>query len=162
MAIAGLAIFMVALGRASGWEWLSIGRFALGVGAVGELRAAREEISRLAIAEERLRFARDLHDLLGHSLSLITLKSELAGRLLAADSEKAAAEVHDIEGVARRAPREVREAVAGYRRPVLDEELAEAREMLEAAGIECRIENEAGVAPNATDAVLTWAISAAS
>jgi two-component system, NarL family, sensor histidine kinase DesK len=105
-----------------------------------------------------LRFARDLHDLLGHSLSLITLKSELAGRLLPAAPEKAAMEVHDIEGVARQAMREVREAVAGYRQPTLVEELAGAGEMLEAAGISCRIENEAGVLPNAVDAVLAWAV----
>jgi two-component system sensor histidine kinase DesK len=163
---------MVALGRASGWKWLGIGQFVLIVGALGlwttafarniaaiaELRAAREKIARLAVAEERLRFARDLHDLLGHSLSLITLKSELAGRLLPADPEKAAAEVRDIEGVARRALREVREAVAGYRQPTLDRELYSARKMLEAAGIACRIENKAGVLPNATDTVLAWAV----
>jgi two-component system sensor histidine kinase DesK len=172
VAIAGVAILMVALGRASGWKWLGIGQFVLIVGALGlwttafarniaaiaELRAAREKIARLAVAEERLRFARDLHDLLGHSLSLITLKSELAGRLLPADPEKAAAEVRDIEGVARRALREVREAVAGYRQPTLDRELYSARKMLEAAGIACRIENKAGVLPNATDAVLAWAV----
>jgi signal transduction histidine kinase len=67
--------------------------------AHAELRSAREELARLADSEERLRFARNLHDLLGHSLSLITLKSELAGRLLPAAPEKAATQVHDIEGV---------------------------------------------------------------
>jgi two-component system, NarL family, sensor histidine kinase DesK len=125
---------------------------------VRELRAAREEIARLAVAEERLRFARDLHDLLGHSLSLITLKSELAGRLLPAAPEKAATEVHDIEGVARQALREVREAVAGYRQPMLDEELEGAREMLEAAGIACRVEREPGKLPPRTEAVLAWTV----
>jgi two-component system, NarL family, sensor histidine kinase DesK len=125
---------------------------------VRELRAAREELARLAVAEERLRFARDLHDLLGHSLSLITLKSELAGRLLPAAPEKAATEVHDIEGVARQALREVREAVAGYRQPMLDEELEGARELLEAAGIACRVEREPGKLPPRTDAVLAWAV----
>lgn len=174
MAIAGVAILMLALGRASGWEWIYIGRFVLIVGAVGlwvtvfarniativELRAAREKIARLAVAEERLRFARDMHDLLGHSLSLITLKSELAGRLLPPipEAKMALKEIHDVEGVARGALREVREAVAGYRRPTLDEELASAREMLEAAGISCRIENKAGVLPNGTDAVLAWTV----
>ena len=67
-------------------------------------------------------------------------------------------EVHDIEGVARQALREVRDAVAGYRQPTLVEELAGAGEMLEAAGISCRIENEASVLPNAVDAVLAWAV----
>jgi two-component system sensor histidine kinase DesK len=122
------------------------------------LRSAREELARLAVSEERLRFARDLHDLLGHSLSLITLKSELAGRLLPQEPEKAEAEIRDIEEVARQALGEVREAVAGYRRPTLEEELAGAGEMLEAAGIACRIENEAGVLPNAVDIVLAWAV----
>jgi two-component system, NarL family, sensor histidine kinase DesK len=125
---------------------------------VRELRAAREELARLAVAEERLRFARDLHDLLGHSLSLITLKSELAGRLLPAAPEKAATEVRDIEGVARQALREVREAVAGYRQPTLDEELEGAREMLEAAGIACRVEREPGKLPPPTDGVLAWTV----
>jgi two-component system sensor histidine kinase DesK len=139
---------------------IGIGMIAVNrlVVTVRELRSAREEIARLAVAEERLRFARDLHDLLGHSLSLITLKSELAGRLLPADPQRAATEVHDIEGVARRALREVREAVAGYRRPTLDGELAGARESLEAAGIACRIEDKAGALPSATDAVLAWAV----
>src|SRR5215211_2801437 len=144
VAIVGLAATTLALGFVSGMAWLALPTTAIGlwatafvrqVAAVAELKSAREELARLAVSEERLRFARDLHDLLGHSLSLITLKSELAGRLLPNAPEKAATEVHDIEGVARQALREVREAVAGYRRPTLDEELAGASEMLEAAGI---------------------------
>jgi two-component system, NarL family, sensor histidine kinase DesK len=143
---------------------IGIGMIAVSrlVATVRELQAARREIAQLAaaeaVAEERLRFARDLHDLLGHSLSSITLKSELAGRLLPAAPEKAAAEIRDIEGVARRALREVREAVAGYRQPTLERELDNAREMLRAAGIDCRIENRAGVLPNGTGTVLAWAV----
>jgi two-component system, NarL family, sensor histidine kinase DesK len=143
---------------------IGIGMIAVSrlVVTVRELQAARREIAQLAAAEavarERLRFARDLHDLLGHSLSSITLKSELAGRLLPAAPEKAAAEVRDIEGVARRSLREVREAVSGYRQPTLDEELYGAREMLEAAGIACRIENEASRLPNAMNTVLAWTV----
>ena len=164
---AGIATLTLVLGSSSGLAWLVVPAVALGlwatsfvgqVAAVAELRDAREELARLAVAEERLRFARDLHDLLGHSLSLITLKSELAGRLLPAAPEKAAAEVHDIESVARRALREVREAVAGYRRPTLDEELDGAREMLEAAGITCRIENSLGASSTEADAVLAWVV----
>ena len=161
----------------AGWDafatsWQEIVPFPLiGIGMIAvsrlvvtvrELQAARREIAQLAAAEavarERLRFARDLHDLLGHSLSSITLKSELTGRLLPAAPEKAAAEVRDIEGVARRSLREVREAVSGYRQPTLDEELSGAREMLHAAGIACRIENEAGLLPNATASVLAWTV----
>jgi len=125
---------------------------------VDELRAAREELARLAVAEERLRFARDLHDLLGHSLSLIALKSELAGRLATGDATRAAAEIADVEQVARRALREVREAVAGYRRPTLAEELAGVRELLAAAGIETRVESDAAPLPPEVDAVLAWAV----
>ena len=167
VAIVALATITFGLGIFSGMAWLALPTAAIGlwatafvrqVAAVAELRSAREELARLAVSEERLRFARDLHDLLGHSLSLITLKSELAGRLLPDEPEKATTEVHDIEEVARQALGEVRQAVAGYRSPTLDEELAGAGEMLEAAGIACRIENEAGVLPNAVDAVLAWAV----
>jgi two-component system sensor histidine kinase DesK len=167
VAIVALATITFGLGIFSGMAWLALPTAAIGlwatafvrqVAAVAELRSAREELARLAVSEERLRFARDLHDLLGHSLSLITLKSELAGRLLPDKPEKAEAEVHDIEEVARQALGEVREAVAGYRQPTLEEELAGAGEMLEAAGIACRIENESGVLPNAVDAVLAWAV----
>ena len=167
VAIAGLAVVTFSLGVVSGMAWLVLPTAVIGlwatafvrqVATVAELRSAREELARLAVGEERLRFARDLHDLLGHSLSLITLKSELAGRLLPDEPEKAEAEVRDIEGVARQALGEVREAVAGYRSPALEEELAGAAEMLEAAGISCRIENEAGLLPKEIDGVLAWAV----
>lgn len=123
-----------------------------------ELRAAREELVQLAVAEERLRFARDLHDLLGHSLSLMVLKSELAGRLLPAAPEQAAREIVDVEGAARRALREVREAVAGYRQPTLESEMAGARAMLAAAGVACEIDRATGLLPAALDATLAWAV----
>jgi two-component system sensor histidine kinase DesK len=167
VAIAGLAVITFGLGVFSGMAWLALPTAAIGlwatafvrqVAAVEELRSAREELARMAVNEERLRFARDLHDLLGHSLSLITLKSELAGRLLPDEPEKAETEVHDIEEVARQALGEVREAVAGYRSPTLDEELAGAAEMLGAAGIDFEIENEAGLLPKEVDGVLAWAV----
>lgn len=123
-----------------------------------ELSLAREQIARLAVGEERLRFARDLHDLLGHSLSVIALKSELAGRLITRSPGLAEHEVGDIEKVARDALREVREAVAGYRQPTLAAELAGAREALTAAGIDCRIEGEHDGLPPAIEAVLAWTV----
>lgn len=123
-----------------------------------ELRTAREENARLAVAEERLRFARDLHDLLGHSLSLIALKSELAGRLIEADAAHAASEVHDIEQVTRDALREVREAVSGYRQPALDAELIGARTALDAAGIQCDVVRLVGTLPSAVEATIGWAL----
>jgi two-component system sensor histidine kinase DesK len=123
------------------------------------LRQAREEIARLVVSEERLRFARDLHDLLGHSLSLIALKSELAGRLLPGAPERAAAEVADVERVARQALAEVREAVSGYRRTTLAAELAGARVALDAADIRCTADGpEPDDLPPEVEDVLGWTV----
>ncbi|MEV6952411.1 histidine kinase [Streptomyces sp. NPDC051183] len=107
-----------------------------------ELSEARATVAQLAANEERLRMARDLHDLLGHSLSLITLKSELAGRMLPADPGAAAQQVADIERVSRQALVDVREAVSGYRRPTLPGELAGARTALTAAGVQAALPAE--------------------
>jgi len=126
--------------------------------ALRELHTARKELARQAVMEERLRMARDLHDLLGHSLSLITLKSELAGRLLEKDPHIASQEVHEIERVARQSLREVREAVAGYRQRTLHGELDGARQILDAAGVVCTVEYEAQSLPPGTDAVLAWIV----
>lgn len=123
-----------------------------------QLSLAREQIARLAVGEERLRFARDLHDLLGHSLSVIALKSELAGRLIKNTPGLAAHEVEDIEKVARDALREVREAVAGYRQPTLAAELAGAHEALTAAGIEDHVEQDHTPLAPAVEAVLAWTV----
>lgn len=127
-----------------------------------ELRAAREEVARLAANDERLRLARDLHDLLGHSLSLITLKSELAGRMLPDRPSDAARQVADIEQVSRQALVDVREAVTGYRRPRLAVELAGARTALRTAGVRViadpALEGEyQGLATDAESA-LAWAL----
>ena len=123
-----------------------------------QLSLAREQIARLAVGEERLRFARDLHDLLGHSLSVIALKSELAGRLIKTAPGLAAHEVEDIENVAREALRDVREAVAGYRQPTLAAELAGAHEALTAAGIEDHVDEDHVPLPPAVEAVLAWTV----
>ena len=121
-----------------------------------ELRLARREIARLAVTEERLRFARDLHDLLGHSLSLITLKSELLGQLIADEPEQALREARDIETAARTALREVREAVAGYRQTTLADELQRAQELLTAAGIQSHMPDDVSGLPTAVETLLTW------
>src|SRR3954447_8993861 len=123
-----------------------------------ELGRARGEIARLAVADERLRFARDLHDLLGHSLSVVALKSELAGKLLPDHPEQAAAQVADIEAVTRRALAEVREAVSGSRRPVLADELEGARAALTGAGVEVDVDAPALELPADAEAVLAWAV----
>ncbi|MFG2502532.1 sensor histidine kinase [Streptomyces sp. NPDC048441] len=125
-----------------------------------QLRQARATVAQLAANEERLRLARDLHDLLGHSLSLITLKSELAGRMLPAHPDKAAQQVADIEQVSRQALVDVRAAVSGYRRRTLAGELAGARTALTAAGIEADVPLEApeGLPGDEGEAVLAWAL----
>jgi two-component system sensor histidine kinase DesK len=125
-----------------------------------ELRKARATVAQLAANEERLRLARDLHDLLGHSLSLITLKSELAGRMLPDHPDKAAQQVADIEQVSRQALVDVREAVTGYRRPRLAPELAGAQVALTAAGITAAIPAEPDLdgVPEDTESALAWAL----
>ncbi|MFJ7148609.1 sensor histidine kinase [Streptomyces sp. NPDC100445] len=125
-----------------------------------ELRKARATVAQLAANEERLRLARDLHDLLGHSLSLITLKSELAGRMLPDRPEGAAQQVADIEQVSRQALIDVREAVTGYRRPRLAAELAGVQVALTAAGVTADLPAEPdldGVGEEAESA-LAWAL----
>jgi two-component system, NarL family, sensor histidine kinase DesK len=147
----------------------SWGVSALGVGALmlalgrliqanRALQSAHERIEQLAVEAERERFARDLHDLLGHSLSVITLKAELAGRLLPDRPAEARRHVGELEGVARAALSEVRETVSGYRRPTLAGELAGARVALDAAGIEMRVREPAAALPADVEAVLAWAI----
>ncbi|MGW5043697.1 sensor histidine kinase [Streptomyces griseoluteus] len=125
-----------------------------------ELRKARATVAQLAANEERLRLARDLHDLLGHSLSLITLKSELAGRMLPGRPEEAAQQVADIERVSRQALVDVREAVTGYRRPRLAAELAGAQVALTAAGVVAEIPAEPDLAglPEEAEAALAWTL----
>ncbi|MGO4461794.1 sensor histidine kinase [Streptomyces sp. M-16] len=124
-----------------------------------ELREARATVAQLAANEERLRMARDLHDLLGHSLSLITLKSELAGRMLPDHPDRAARQVADIEQVCRQALVDVREAVSGYRRPTLPGELAGARTALTAAGVTADLPTEApGELQEDTESALAWSL----
>jgi two-component system, NarL family, sensor histidine kinase DesK len=144
-------IYAVAIG------FLLLG-FATLLVTVEELRQARHEVARLAVTEERLRFARDLHDLLGHSLSVIALKSELARRLLPEEPERAAIEVAELEQVTRGALAEVREAVSGYRRMTLDTELEGARLALDAAGIEASVERAQVTLDPDAEAVLAWAV----
>lgn len=100
-----------------------------------KLRLAQEENAQLAAVAERERIARDLHDVLGHTLSVIVLKAELAKRLMELDPQRAAEEIADVETTARTALAEVREAIGGYRSHGLAAELARARRTLEAAGV---------------------------
>lgn len=137
----------------------------LGVGArlfyqsYGQLLAAREQLAHLAVVEERLRFARDLHDLLGQSLSVLVLKSELVAKQLPEDaSEPLRSEVRDIAQVARSSLNDVREAVAGYRQATLQAEISSARSALAAAGIGLLVEDTVGTLPPEQDGVLAWCL----
>jgi two-component system sensor histidine kinase DesK len=123
------------------------------------LKATRAELARAAVAEERLRISRDLHDLLGHSLSLITLKAELASRVIGTDPERAAREIAELETVARRSLTEVRQAVTSYRQPSLAAELVSSRRMLASAGIDCQLRVPGAYSlPPAVDALLAWTV----
>lgn len=100
-----------------------------------DLRLSMDEVRRLAASAERERIGRDLHDLLGHTLSMVALKSELAGRLIERDPRAARREIADVERVARESLAQVRSAVSGIRAAALVSELASARLLLEAAGV---------------------------
>ncbi|MGW1272568.1 histidine kinase [Streptomyces sp. NPDC002491] len=126
--------------------------------AVRELRAAREELARRAVEEERLRFSRDLHDLLGHTLSVIVVKSEAARRLAPRDMDAALSQVTDIEAVGRQALTEIREAVTGYREGSLATELERARSALTAAGVEPSVTRSGPQLEPQTAALLGWVV----
>ncbi len=106
-----------------------------------KLHMANEEIEHLATIAERERIARDLHDLLGHTLSVIALKSELANKLLEHDPNKAKQEMLEVEGISREALSEVRAAVTGYRSKGLTAEIAHAKLALESAGVSFAYQN---------------------
>ena len=126
--------------------------------ADARLRLAQEEIEQLATVAERERIARDLHDLLGHTLSVIVLKAELASRLMERDPTRAATEVAEVERISRTALAEVRAAVQGYRGQSLALELEGARRTLAAAGIAVETEIEAVELPETRDEVLALAV----
>jgi two-component system sensor histidine kinase DesK len=100
-----------------------------------KLFRAQEEIEHLAKVAERERIARDLHDVLGHTLSVITLKSELAGKLIDRDPLRAGKEIGEVERISRQALSDVRDAIRGYRSQGLVAELAQAKTTLETAGL---------------------------
>jgi two-component system sensor histidine kinase DesK len=124
---------------------------------VWELEAARDQVATLAVSEERLRLARDLHDLLGRNLSVIALKSELARKLLGRDPAAAEREVRDVEAVARASLQEARAAVLGLRRPSLASEIDQARDALTAADIEVTV-HTGDPLPTAVEATLAFAV----
>jgi two-component system, NarL family, sensor histidine kinase DesK len=162
-----------------GWEdWLVVLLPVLLLGAamaglrmqvelMHQLRQARETVAKLATSEERLRLARDMHDLTGQSLSMITLKSELAAKRLnrlpeGTERDAIARELTDIGQVSRQTLHDIREAVSGYRRPTLAIEAITARTALEAAGItlddDPALITRSGTFDPDAEAVLAWCL----
>ena len=150
----------------------SLGTLAFGTGTAGtvvlvlrrlfttisELRATREELAHAAVSRERLRFARDLHDLLGHTLSVIVVKGEITRRLAARDPEAAAAQADDIVTIGREALGEVRDAVSGYRARGVSAELDDARVALDDAGVGVVISRTGPPPPPEADLLFGWVV----
>jgi two-component system, NarL family, sensor histidine kinase DesK len=124
-----------------------------------QLRKAHEEVEHLAKVAERERIARDLHDVLGHTLSVITLKSELAGKLIDRDPQRAGKEIREVEEISRQALSEVRDAIRGYRAQGLVAELAHAKATLETAGVSVHCDASTSVQlPAMQESVLSLAV----
>uniref|UniRef100_UPI0004C5BEA4 sensor histidine kinase n=1 Tax=Streptomyces sp. NRRL S-146 TaxID=1463884 RepID=UPI0004C5BEA4 len=127
--------------------------------SVFELDEARETRARLAVAEERLRFGRDLHDVMGRNLAVIALKSELAVQLARRGRPEAVTQMVEVQRLAHESQREVREVVRGYREADLGSELAGAQGVLAAAGIDCTVDGAtAAVLPAAVQSALGWVV----
>jgi two-component system, NarL family, sensor histidine kinase DesK len=126
---------------------------------VAELRCTRQDLARMAVSQERDRFARDLHDLLGHTLSVIVVKAEAVRRLAPVDGTAAATHAADIESIGREALTEVRRAVSGYRGAGLDRELTRARAALDAAGVSLSLDRSSvRPLPADADVLLGWVV----
>lgn len=123
------------------WAWDTAGR----------LNEARRLSAELAVKDERLRFAADLHDIQGHHLQVIALKSELAARLAEIDPARAVAEMKEVQRLSTDALRDTRAVVQGYRRTTLDDEIANATRVLAAADIDARMALEPAAVAGATD-----------
>jgi two-component system sensor histidine kinase DesK len=128
------------------------------IGYIHQLREAQAELAQAAVAEERLRFARDLHELLGHTLTLIVVKAQVVRRLAEQEPAAAAAAAVDIEQIGRQALTEVREAVTGYRERPFATELDGARAAMSDAGIEVSVDTIGTPLPPIADSVFGWAV----
>lgn len=133
------------------------------VDTVAELRRTRQELARVAVADERERFARDLHDLLGHTLSVMVVKAQAVRRLVATDPDAAGGHAADIEQIGRRALVDVRQAVDEMRAPTLADELPGVRRALDAAGVATTVDwpsagLEAAATSRPADEALAWVL----
>ncbi|MFI8994904.1 sensor histidine kinase [Streptomyces sp. NPDC053542] len=158
-------------GRGNGDPWdsatIGYGTFVSGMvtaailglfAANRQLHATQGELARTAVEKERLRFSRDLHDLLGHTLSVVVVKAEAVRRLAPRDVDAALAQAADIEAVGRQALTEIREAVTGYRQGSLTTELDRARSALEAGGIEPVVRQSGPPLSPQAGALLGWVV----
>ena len=173
-AVAAIVAATLVTTSANGWgsqTGLAFGILAAAVAIFGlrtvmrrnlELVEAHQRNAALAVDNERSRFARDLHDILGHSLTVITVKAELAQRLMDADTpdatDRARAELADLERLSRDALADVRRAVQGYRGLTLPGELVRARSALTAAGIDATIPGSADEVPTELRELFAWAV----
>jgi two-component system sensor histidine kinase DesK len=174
-ALAGVALAVAALVLGRGlplWDWLPtlffstmtamVSMYSAAYTAQSEaLAAARDETRRLAVVAERERIARDLHDLLGHTLTAVAVKADLAGRLLDADPHdpaRARAEIEDIRRTARSALADVRAAVTGMRSTRLAHELATARRALDSAGIGFSVQGVPPALPEPVETALAFVL----
>lgn len=169
--VLGIAALVIVLGETRAtWDsglGTAFGVFAAALAVFGiqqlllrniELVRAHDENAELAVENERTRFARDLHDILGHSLTVITVKAELAQRLLDVDPSRARTELADLERLSRDALADVRRAVEGYRDLTLPGELARARAALEAAEIAAELPNSTDDVPTALRELFAWTV----
>jgi signal transduction histidine kinase len=143
---------------AAGFSLLATRCGAWTLSVLWEAERAREIEARLAVAEERLRFGRDLHDVLGRNLSVISLKSELAVQLARRGRPEAVEQMIEVQRIAQESQREVRAVVRGYREADLGAELAGARGVLTAAGIECEVRAETAGLPAQVQSALGWVV----
>ena len=157
---AGMLLVDLASGEPLGWELAltTVAMTAFMVGFTGnvrltvELRRTREELATVAVAAERERIGRDLHDILGHSLTAIAVKAGLARRLVGRDQAAAATEIGEVERLAREALADVRSTASGYREMSLASQLAVARSVLRAAGVTAHLPSTVdGVDPSVRD-----------
>ncbi|WP_375385940.1 sensor histidine kinase [uncultured Microbacterium sp.] len=137
---------------------LMMAAFARTTAAMNQLRATQSQLESLAVERERNRVGRDLHDILGHSLTVITVKAELAGRLVDADPARARSEIAEVEGLARGALADVRATVAGFRGVNISGELAAARSALDAAGIEPDLPSSTDSIPSSHRELAGWVV----
>ncbi|NYE00568.1 two-component system sensor histidine kinase DesK [Kineosphaera limosa] len=170
IAACGMAMFIGTLAYTGSWLWASgLAFWTAGIGAIvwgsvamsrhsDALTRAREEKAELAVELERTRLARDLHDILGHSLTVITVKAELAGRLIDTDPAQAKAEIIDLERLARDALADVRTTVSGYRQLSLPTELIRARKALQSAGITARVPGAADLVDTRLRDLFAWVV----